>query len=105
MPAASCLCRYPKGLGPMDFGRGHHGFFDNINHDWLLANVHMNKRILPVVEKQVSSTEDNCTEPRWERRKADHFADIGEHHPERVGARTQPVPQTELGSQSAARQR
>ncbi len=22
------------------------GFFDNINHDWLLANVHMNKRVL-----------------------------------------------------------
>ena len=22
------------------------GFFDNINHDWLLANVHMNKRLL-----------------------------------------------------------
>ncbi len=22
------------------------GFFDNINHDWLLANVHMNKRML-----------------------------------------------------------
>ena len=34
------------------------GFFDNINHDWLLANVHMNKRVLGqwlrcgVVDKQ-----------------------------------------------------
>ena len=40
------------------------GFFDNINHDWLLSNVHMNKRVLRtwlrsgVVEKgQLQRTE------------------------------------------------
>jgi RNA-directed DNA polymerase len=40
------------------------GFFDNINHEWLLANVHMNKRVLQqwlksgVVERgQLSRTE------------------------------------------------
>jgi RNA-directed DNA polymerase len=101
MPGASCLCRYPRRASAQwVLDADITGFFDNINHEWLLANVHMNKRVLQqwlkagVIDRgQLHRTEMGTPQGGI------MFSDIGEHHPERLGARTQTVPQKGTGVQ------